>query len=129
MNWSARCCPRTRRCCSCAANSALPSESVPVIRNCGGLARRFRIPTHSATAALLARSAEGLRAESISVLDDKGLTGDDRAWLRQLFVDRLLPVLIPIAIDPAHPCVAVDNAVSIIVLDCRCRFAAYPISS
>ena len=57
------------------------------------------------------------------------MTGDDRAWLRQLFVDRLLPVLIPIAIDPAHPCVAVDNAVSIIVLDPRCRFAAYPISS
>src|SRR6516225_3555195 len=44
-----------------------------------------------------------LHAEGISVLDHDALTSDDRAWLRQLFVDRLLPVLTPIAIDPAHP--------------------------
>src|SRR5690348_7504119 len=43
------------------------------------------------------------RAEGISMLDHEALSSDDRAWLRQLFVERLLPVLTPIAIDPAHP--------------------------
>src|SRR5262249_44903281 len=33
---------------------------------------------------------ERLGAEGISILDHKRLAGDDRAWLRQLFVDRLL---------------------------------------
>src|SRR5919109_4803334 len=34
-----------------------------------------------------------LRAEDISILGHKALTSEDRAWLRQLFIDRLLPVL------------------------------------
>src|SRR5215831_2004639 len=50
-----------------------------------------------------------LRAESISILDHEALTGDDLTWLRQLFTDRLLPVLTPIAIDPAHPFPFVPN--------------------
>src|SRR5437764_4278224 len=45
-----------------------------------------------------------LHAEGISMPDHAALTGDDLTWLRQLFIDRLLPVLTPIAIDPAHPC-------------------------
>jgi polyphosphate kinase len=44
-----------------------------------------------------------LHAEGVSILDHDALTSNDRAWLRQLFIDRLLPVLTPIAIDPAHP--------------------------
>jgi polyphosphate kinase len=48
-------------------------------------------------------------AEGISILDDTALTSDDRTWLRQLFVDRLLPVLTPIAIDPAHPFPFIPN--------------------
>ena len=44
-----------------------------------------------------------LCAEGISILGHMALTNEDRAWLRRLFIDRLLPVLTPIAIDPAHP--------------------------
>jgi polyphosphate kinase len=60
-----------------------------------------------------------LRAEAISILDHKALTGDDRAWLRQLFVDRLLPVLTPIAIDPAHPFPFIPNRALAMVVELR----------
>src|SRR5207237_3887496 len=60
-----------------------------------------------------------LRAEAISILDHEALTGDDRAWLRQLFVDRLLPVLTPIAIDPAHPFPFIPNRALAMVVELR----------
>jgi polyphosphate kinase len=60
-----------------------------------------------------------LLAESISILDHEGLTADDRAWLRQLFVDRLLPVLTPIAIDPAHPFPFIPNRALAMVVELR----------
>src|SRR5213595_3850890 len=60
-----------------------------------------------------------LRAEGISILQHKALTGDDRAWLRQLFVDRLLPVLTPIAIDPAHPFPFIPNCALAMVVELR----------
>src|SRR6266566_8953418 len=58
-----------------------------------------------------------LRAEGISILDHEALTGDDRSWLRQLFVDRLLPVLTPIAIDPAHPFPFIPNRALAMVVE------------
>jgi polyphosphate kinase len=60
-----------------------------------------------------------LRAEGISILDHETLTGDDRTWLRQLFVDRLLPVLTPIAIDPAHPFPFIPNRALAMVVELR----------
>src|SRR6516165_10097345 len=60
-----------------------------------------------------------LRAEGIAMLDHEALTGDDRAWLRQLFVDRLLPVLTPIAIDPAHPFPFIPNRALAMVVEFR----------
>ena len=60
-----------------------------------------------------------LRAEGISLLDHDTLTGDDRAWLRQLFIDRLLPVLTPIAIDPAHPFPFIPNRALAMVVELR----------
>jgi polyphosphate kinase len=60
-----------------------------------------------------------LRAEGISILDHEALTGDDRGWLRQLFVDRLLPVLTPIAIDPAHPFPFIPNRALAMVVELR----------
>jgi len=50
-----------------------------------------------------------LRAERIYAIDQEALTGEDRDWLRALFVDRLLPVMTPIAIDPAHPFPFIPN--------------------
>src|SRR6202022_2051742 len=55
--------------------------------------------------------------EGISILDDTALTSDDRAWLRQLFVDRLLAVLTPIAIDPAHPFPFIPNRALAMVVE------------
>jgi len=60
-----------------------------------------------------------LRAESISILDHEALTGDDLTWLRQLFIDRLLPVLTPIAIDPAHPFPFIPNRALAMVVELR----------
>src|SRR5271163_2356863 len=60
-----------------------------------------------------------LRAEGISLLDHEALSGDDRAWLGQLFVDRLLPVLTPIAIDPAHPFPFIPNRALALVVELR----------
>src|SRR6516162_5526665 len=60
-----------------------------------------------------------LRAEGISTLDYEALSGDTRAWLRQLFVERLLPVLTPIAIDPAHPFPFIPNRALALVVELR----------
>jgi polyphosphate kinase len=58
-----------------------------------------------------------LSAEGISILDDAALTNDDRAWLRQRFADRLLAVLTPIAIDPAHPFPFIPNRALAMVVE------------
>jgi polyphosphate kinase len=60
-----------------------------------------------------------LRAEAISILDHEELTGDDITWLKQLFIDRLLPVLTPIAIDPAHPFPFIPNRALAMVVELR----------
>jgi polyphosphate kinase len=39
----------------------------------------------------------------IEVCDTAGLSDDDRAWLESYFVERVFPVLTPLAVDPAHP--------------------------
>jgi polyphosphate kinase len=58
-----------------------------------------------------------LAKEGILILDHDALTAADRAWLRQRFVDRLLPVLTPIAIDPAHPFPFVPNLGLVMVVE------------
>ena len=44
-----------------------------------------------------------LRAQGLAVIEPEELTEQDRAWLDQWFMDRIFPVLTPLAIDPAHP--------------------------
>jgi polyphosphate kinase len=60
-----------------------------------------------------------LRTEGISILDHDAVTKDDRIWLRQFFIDRLLPVLTPIAIDPAHPFPFIPNRALAMVVELR----------
>src|SRR5215831_421046 len=60
-----------------------------------------------------------LRAEGISIPDHASLASNDRAWLCQLLVDRLLPVLTPIAIDPAHPFPFIPNRALAMVVELR----------
>jgi polyphosphate kinase len=39
----------------------------------------------------------------IRLVDTSDLTDDDRAWATETFVERIFPVLTPLAVDPAHP--------------------------
>jgi polyphosphate kinase len=58
-----------------------------------------------------------MAAEEITILGHEALTEPDRAWLQQRFIDRLLPVLTPIAVDPAHPFPFVPNRSLVIVVE------------
>ncbi len=58
-----------------------------------------------------------LAAEGVAMLDHEALAEADRTWLQQRFVDRLLPVLTPIAIDPAHPFPFVPNRALVFVVE------------
>lgn len=44
-----------------------------------------------------------LREAGIAVLATEELSGADREWLQAFFMERVFPVLTPLAVDPAHP--------------------------
>ncbi|MEJ6397687.1 RNA degradosome polyphosphate kinase [Yoonia sp. 208BN28-4] len=44
-----------------------------------------------------------LASENMHLLDREGLTDADKAFLDDVFLDQVFPVLSPLAIDPAHP--------------------------
>ena len=109
-----------------AALKELAASGVPV-KSDDGLTSEQQLAAISEVAAGLVQRQQRcwadlqkrLRAEAISILDHEAFTGDDRAWLRQLFVDRLLPVLTPIAIDPAHPFPFIPNRALAVVVELR----------
>jgi polyphosphate kinase len=45
----------------------------------------------------------------IHVVDPKYLGRDDKVWLEEYFLERLFPILTPIAVDPAHPFPFIPN--------------------
>src|SRR5690606_5291884 len=45
----------------------------------------------------------------VVVMEPDELSGDDCAWLRNEFMLRILPVITPLAIDPAHPFPFIPN--------------------
>jgi polyphosphate kinase len=52
---------------------------------------------------------ELLRAAGIEVCEPRHLTSDDVKWLDAWFMERVFPVLTPLAIDPAHPFPFIPN--------------------
>ncbi|UXX84073.1 RNA degradosome polyphosphate kinase [Roseovarius pelagicus] len=50
-----------------------------------------------------------LEAENIVILDRASLTDDDRSYLSDVFLNKVFPVLSPLAIDPAHPFPFIPN--------------------
>ena len=66
--------------------------------------------------ALMAQQQErwlALRAEldeaGVAILSAERLREDERRWLDGYFIDRLFPVLTPLAVDPAHPFPFIPN--------------------
>lgn len=50
-----------------------------------------------------------LKKEGVHVLDAKSLSAADKTWLRDDFLAHTLPVITPLAIDPAHPFPFIPN--------------------
>ena len=50
-----------------------------------------------------------LRQADIVILEEEELTRDDRSWLTDRFDEEILPILTPVAIDPAHPFPFIPN--------------------
>ena len=58
-----------------------------------------------------------LRQVGVTAVDVGELTEAERAWLEGYFMDRLFPVLTPLAIDPAHPFPFIPNLGFVLVLE------------
>ena len=52
---------------------------------------------------IFATLKEEMAREGIQILSRHDITDEDRAYLKETFLDQVFPVLSPLAIDPAHP--------------------------
>ena len=60
-----------------------------------------------------------LAASGILVTDGSDVSAAEKAWLDQRFLEQILPVVTPIAIDPAHPFPFIPNRGFIICLELK----------
>ena len=59
---------------------------------------------------------QALAQEGIVVCDPRALEEEDRAWIETFFMERIFPVLTPLAIDPAHPFPFIANMGQVLAL-------------
>ncbi len=57
-----------------------------------------------------------MAGENIVVCDPDALQGQDRAWIENYFMERIFPVLTPLAVDPAHPFPFIPNLSQVLAL-------------
>jgi len=62
-----------------------------------------------------------LADNGIVIVDPDGLSDIERKWLDQRFLDQILPVVTPIAIDPAHPFPFIPNRGFVMAVQLRRR--------
>ena len=60
-------------------------------------------------AAFLGEILPHLAEHAVRLADWDSLDGEDRAWARKVFVERIFPVLTPLAVDPGHPFPYISN--------------------
>lgn len=65
--------------------------------------------------------SEELAANGIVITDGSDLVAHEKSWLDQRFLEQILPVVTPIAIDPAHPFPFIPNRGFIICLQLKRR--------
>ncbi|MDW4499557.1 RNA degradosome polyphosphate kinase [Sulfitobacter sp. D35] len=58
---------------------------------------------------ILVELLDEMEQQNISVLSPEDLSDDDRAFLSDVFLEQVFPVLSPLAIDPAHPFPFIPN--------------------
>ncbi len=80
-----------------AASGLMPRDLLEI------LLRRTRALLDRHAACFGGSVLPGLRAQGIQLLRYHQASDDERAELRQMFLDKVFPVLTPLAVDPAHP--------------------------
>ena len=60
---------------------------------------------------------EEMAAEGIVIVSPADLTADDKAWMDERFLDQILPIVTPIAIDPAHPFPFIPNRGFVVAIE------------
>ncbi len=86
-----------------AADGLSPAEQLVLIN-----AEARRLMAHQQE--VFDRLTGEMQAQGISLCAPETLTGEDRAFLDDAFIERVFPVLSPLAIDPAHPFPFIPNA-------------------
>ena len=98
-----------------AGVAAISPDGRTAAQQLGEIQPRARALMDMQQAAWLGLRGE-LRAAGIELCEAAALTEADCAWLDTWFMDRVFPVLTPLAIDPAHPFPFIPNMGLVMVL-------------
>ena len=78
---------------------------------------------------VLAGLRDEMERENISILSRDDLTEDDLTFLEDVFLDKVFPVLSPLAIDPAHPFPFIANGGYCLALQLERRKGKVPLQA